>query len=324
MNNLTDFLINPNETGVCVKTYTVGLEKIEEFYQHTHDLVSKFKLGGTSEFVDRILSKDINEQRWELKFRLATAFSFMIANEKKCKPQVCDFFKFKPEDLETIEDSNISQHYKYRRFFTGGFLTSRIYPEHTEILYVDFKISKRKKLVLIEVISLKETGLKLFDDLISCLPVLQTSVTEISKRKSHSEKNIFKVYPMAIDLWIDEEDKFLLNENLKNFLNASVKYYFQKEFRTSIILSSIAVESIFAELFEEAYKKTAPDIPLGGLIKQVKEKIPIPEDISVKISDLNKARIASVHRSEDPVSDKDSIVSMMGVAALIKWYLENY
>ena len=56
-----------------------------------------------------------------------------------------------------------------------------------------------------------------------------------------------------------------------NFLEASINYYSQKEWRTSIILSSIAVEGIFAELYEEEYKKNVPDIPLGGLIKEVEK-----------------------------------------------------
>jgi len=80
----------------------------------------------------------------------------------------------------------------------------------------------------------------------------------------------------------------------------------------------------YGELYEETYKNNAPDIPLGGLIKQVEEKISLPTELSRKISDLNKARIASVHRSENPVSDKDSIISMMGVTSLTMWYFDNY
>ena len=177
---------------------------------------------------------------------------------------------------------------------------------------------------MIELLSLNEIGFSLFNDLISCLPVLNDSFEKISQRKSHSEKYIFKLYDMVVKLWINEEDRFLLNENLKNFLSASIRYYTIKEWRTSIVLSSIAVESIFAELYEEEYKENVPDIPLGGLITEVEKKISLPSDWKKKIQELNKARIASVHRSENPVSDKDAIVSMMGSTSLLMWYFENY
>ena len=325
MQKLLKFLSNPHKTGLYIKTYKLELDKIDEFYEYTKSVRHSRK--DDRDFIQKLFDRDKGDQKRFLRGRLGIAFSHIIRDEfNKLKPEICDFFKIKPEDLKEVQDeaTKVPPIYKLGRFVSGGFLRSRTYPEHFELLHIDFKISKRKKMIMIELTSLKEIGLKLFDDLISCLPIISDSLVEISNRKSHSERYIFKLYAMGVKLWVNEEDKFLLNENIKNFINASVNYYAWEEWRTSIVLSSIAVESIFAELFEEEYKKNAPDIPLGGLIKQVKEKISLPVELSKKISALNKARIASVHRSENPVSDKHSIISMMGATSLIMWYFDNY
>lgn len=325
MQKLREFLSNPHKAGLHIKTYKLELDKIDEFLEHTK--VAMYSRKGSVSFVQELFDRDERDQKRFLIFRLESAFTHIIRDEfDKLKPEICDFFRFKPEDLKEVQDEPTKAPYAYklRRFVRGGFLISRIYPEHLELLHTDFKISKRKKIVMIELTSLRETGLKLFDDLISCLPIISDSLVEITNRESHSERYIFRLYAMGVRLWAAEEEKFLLNENIRGFINASVNYYARKEWRTSIVLSSIAVESIFAELFEEEYKKNAPDIPLGELVKQVKEKISLPIELSKKISALNRARIASVHRSENPVSDKHSIISMMGVSSLIMWYFDNY
>jgi hypothetical protein len=318
MEKIIKFLSNPYDTGLNIKIYRLDLEKLAEFVTHTRSSVSE------RDFIEKLLKRDEVEQKRYLSDRLNSALSQVIRDE--LAPEICEYFQFRPEDLDTQisdDEKRIPGRWIYRRF-VRGFLRPRIYPKYLEILHVDYKISKRNKVMMIELVSLKEIGLKLFGDLISCLSGLSDSLIEISSRKSHSEKYIFKLYPLVVQLWVDEENRFLLNENIKNFINASIRYYTMREWRTSIVLSSIAVESIFAELYEEAYKKNAPDIPLGGLIKQVEKIITLPEDLSKKIYDLNKTRIASVHRSENPVSDKDAIISLMGVTSLSMWYFDNY
>lgn len=329
MKKLLRFLANPHKTGLYIRTYRLELEKIEEFLEYAKSLRIPIMRGRTDDrgFIQQLFDRDERDQKRFLRDRLAIAFSHILRDQfDKLKPEIRDFFRINTEDLKEVQDdpTTVPPSYKLRRFVRGAFLSSRIYPEHFELLNIDFKISKRKKMIMIELTSLKELGLKLFDNLISCLDILSDSLVEISNRKSHSERYIFRLYPMAVKLWVTEEEKFLLNENIKNFINASVNYYSWKEWRTSVVLSSIAVESIFAELYEEEYKKTAPDIPLGGLIKKVEKKISIPIELRDKISALNKARIASVHRSENPVSDKDPIIAMMGATSLIMWYFENY
>ncbi len=151
---------------------------------------------------------------------------------------------------------------------------------------------------------------------------MEKSIKVLSHKKTYAENNYLKIYPLVLKLYLSIEVKFFSNKGVYDFLNASINYHFDNEWRTSIVLSSIATESILAELYEEKYRKSPPDIPLGGLKKLVEKKISFPDNISDKINDMNECRIASVHRSENPVNDKESIIAMMGVISLVIWYLD--
>jgi len=198
MEKLLKFLSNPHNTGLNIKTYKLELDKIAEFYNYARG--SRYSRRDERDFIETLFDRDERDQKRYFMDRLTYALSILIRNE--LKPEICDFFKFKPEDLEVVndDDKRVPVYVRFRRF-VRGFLRPRIYPEHFELLHIDYKISKRKKIIMIELISLKEIGLKLFDDLISCLPVLSDSLVEISNRKSHSEKYIFKLYSMGVQLW---------------------------------------------------------------------------------------------------------------------------
>jgi HEPN domain-containing protein len=107
---------------------------------------------------------------------------------------------------------------------------------------------------------------------------------------------------------------------LKSFISGAVRYINSREWRTSIVLSAITVESILAELYEDASKEPAPDTPLGDLFRKVKEKIDIPPDIVDAINMTNEARIAAVHRSPSPISDRDATNALFGAIKLTLWY----
>lgn len=326
METITNFLNKPHITGLHVLICKMELSKIAEFIDHVNEnySIEGFKtIGGIAvikRFVDR--AKRGEKLGGRLSYRLSEAVARIIMKEDK--PEICDYFNVSPEELENTRKDEGYAGFRRMQRLISGFFNSKLFPEHLEVLYIDTRISKDKKNILIELVSLKEIGFKIFNDFISCLPVLNDSFEKISQKKSHSEKYIFKLYDLVVQLWIDLEDKFIFNDNIANFLTASITYYDEEEWITSIILNSIAVESIFAELYEEEYKKNAPDVPLGNLIKEVEKKISLPSDLKKKLQALNKVRIASVHRSENPVSDKDTIISMMGITSLIIWYFDNY
>lgn len=328
METIINFLSNPHTTGLYVLIYKIELNKIAEFIDHVNEnyMTEGYQITPGSHLIKRFVEMEKRESgRGEerISARLSVAIAHIISKEDR--PEIVEYFNISPEDLAQMR-STADYETRVRRVqrLVLGFFKSKLFPKHLEVLYMNYRISKDEKNMLIELISLKKIGFKIFNDFISCLPVLNDSFKEVSQRKSHSERYIFKLYDTVVSLWIALENKFLLNDNLENFLTASITYYADEEWRTSVILSSLGVESIFAELYEEAYVMNAPDIALGGLITRVKEKISFPSDLMEKIEGLNKARIASVHRSENPVSSKDAIISMMGNTCLIIWYFDNY
>ena len=56
--------------------------------------------------------------------------------------------------------------------------------------------------------------------------------------------------------------------------------------------SSLKVsESVLADLYEEEFKRPAPDVPLGDLFGQVKDKIDFPVEVASAIDTANKAEL---------------------------------
>lgn len=124
---------------------------------------------------------------------------------------------------------------------------------------------------------------------------------------------------MAVRFWLEDEASISIPSDLKSFLIGAIDYLSSQEYRTSIVLSAITVESILADLYEEKYKSLAPDIPLGDLLGHVKNKISFPPDILSAIETTNRARIAAVHRSRLPVSEREAINALFGATAFAQW-----
>jgi len=339
METIIKFLKNPQNQGLHVNKYKIELSKIAEFIDHVKENYGIPNIpqrgGDGKEIINTFVEREkitVKVRDHRLSQRLKNALILIILKEDK--PEIGDYFSISNEELESQRSIPGAQapgaFYRMQRRFTptgppglSGFMDSMLFPKHFDVLYIDYRLSKDQENILFEFVSLNEIGFKMFNDLILCLPILSDSFEKVSQRKTYCEKYIFKIYDLVVQLWIKLEDKFIFNDNIENFLTASIKYYTEEEWITSIILSSISVESILAELYEDEYKKSAPDIPLGQLIKEVGKKISFPSDLKKKIQALNDARIASVHRSENPVSDKDTIISMMGITCLLIWYFDK-
>jgi hypothetical protein len=125
-------------------------------------------------------------------------------------------------------------------------------------------------------------------------------------------------------LWLNDSGSIAIPSDLRSFLHGAIRYIFSSEWRTSIVLSAISVESVLADLYEEMHKIPAPDIPLGDLFRQVKEKIDFPPEIARAINMTNEARIAAVHRSRFPVSDREAINALYGAINFTSWYVSKF
>ena len=204
-----------------------------------------------------------------------------------------------------------------------GVFESRIFRDINDVVVIDAEERGRYELLL-EVTSIKKEGLMRFYNFIKAIPRVGNTVTEIRKRKTHSSRYTFRPYPLAVRLWLTDKGAVTVPEDLRDFLNASIRYHSGEEWRTSIVLSAIAVESVLADLYEEQYKEYAPNVPLGELYHKVKERIQFSSEIMNAIEMVNEARISAVHRSRFPVSDREAVNALYGASIFVMWYSTNF
>lgn len=200
---------------------------------------------------------------------------------------------------------------------------SRITTEANDALAVGRKrIGKGKW--MFDIVALKKEGLSEFKSKIKCIPALKKGMKKLKENKQHSARYTFRPYPLATKLWLKDEASILLHADLKGFLEGAIDYFFSSEWRTSIVLSAITVESVLADLYEEKCKEPAPDKPLGELFRLVKENAELPAKVESAIDTTNKSRISAVHRSRHPVGSREAIYAMYGAVNASIWYVSQY
>lgn len=200
---------------------------------------------------------------------------------------------------------------------------SRILPEVSDILSIN-RTHVGKGKWLFDVVTIKKDGLKVFQKHLHCIPPFKKELKSLKEKRQYSTRHTFRPYPLATKLWLRHEASVHVPPDLKSFLEGAIDYFFSGEWRTSIVLSAITVESILADLYEEKYKKPAPDTPLGELYRLVKEKIDFPSEIAGAIDMANKSRISAVHRSRFPVSDREATNALYGATNFTLWYASEF
>jgi hypothetical protein len=196
---------------------------------------------------------------------------------------------------------------------------SRMIPEVKDVVSVGKERLEEKK-VLFDVVSIKKVGISAFAKCLKDIPPLSERMEILKEKQQFSQRYVYRPYPLAVSLFLEDEASVTVTPDLKSFLAGAVRYISSGEWRTSIVLSAITVESILADLYEEEYKKPAPDVPLGDLFRQVKEKLSLPSEIQNAITTTNEARIAAVHRSRLPVSAREAINALFGATNLTLWH----
>ena len=200
---------------------------------------------------------------------------------------------------------------------------SRIHQEAKDVFSIERKHVAKKKW-LFDVSTIKEPSLATFKNLFQCIPTIKERMKILKERRHFSARYTFRPYPLVAELWLQDDASIIVPPDLKSFLHGAIRYIHSAEWRTSIVLSSITVESELADLYEEKFKKPAPDTPLGDLLRQVREKIDFPPEIVGAIEITNRARIAAVHRSRLPVSDREAINALYGATNFTIWYSSHF
>ena len=174
--------------------------------------------------------------------------------------------------------------------------------------------------------SIKKVGVSELLECVKSISLLGVKVGVLKQiRQTFSSRFTFRPYPLAVRLWLQKRAHTMLPKDLRDFLEGAVKYHESKEWRTSIVLSAIAVESLLADLYENHYRRFAPrKATLGDLYVEVKKKNIFPDKISEGISMVNDARIAAVHRSRYVVADREATNALYGATNFVLWYCLNY
>jgi len=223
-------------------------------------------------------------------------------------------------------DKEDAKYYTYLEQAENIFKT-RILKNKLDVIHYDDitkRIAKNKLLKIYEITSIKKDTLYLFKNFLKKILHIDETFEITKERFTHSSRYVYRLYTYALELWFKDESSIYIPKDLINLIKAASEYHREKEWRTSVIISAIVIESILADIYEEEKKENAPDVPLGVLFEQVKKIAKIPNEIQSVISAVNQARIASVHRSKSPVSDRDADIALYGTTKTIMWFVKNY
>jgi hypothetical protein len=160
------------------------------------------------------------------------------------------------------------------------------------------------------------------------VPEINKSLRIIKQEPHHSSRLVFDPYPAAVSAWIRGQSA---TENIPryvlDYLQAAFEYYDDREWRTSVVLSAIALETLLAEMFENEFHKQAPDVPLGALKKRIEKTFQkarksqaFPDEILDWIDKTNAARIAAVHRGGRELSMRETLEAHRGLVKVALWY----
>ena len=331
MEHIVKYLSNPLQTGVNYGQLIVDFSALEKLLRDIAAIPKK----STSESKELIKTADsIKEEGYldldEIKehFNKAMAYFVLLKECPKEIPQYLFGQKEVPRRIFVHRGRIVARGGVYRRYRRllrlPQVFESHILDDVNDVIVVEIGETGDGNVFLFEITTIKEEGFSRFHNFIKCVPHIGDTVKEIRKRKTYSSRYTFRPYPFAVRLWLRHEKTVTVPKDLRDFLRGSIRYHSEEEWRTSIVLSAIAVESVLADLYEEQYKEYAPNVPLGDLYYKVKDTISFPSHVTGAIEMVNEARISAVHRSRFPVSDREATNALYGATTFIMWYSSKF
>ena len=110
-----------------------------------------------------------------------------------------------------------------------------------------------------------------------------------------------------------------VSRDIIDLLNAAIEYMDKREWRMSIILSALSVETILGDIYEELTRKNAPAAPIGYLIQEINKIKKFPPSANKKLKNVNRMRRIAVHRGTTIFNEKDAITTLMGAIQFLIW-----
>ncbi len=320
MSDVLSYINDPNKTGVYCISISVTISSLNELFKEI-DKESKssdrFKLPkeeriarAPSSYVARIAGEDI-----------ATALDYLsilqpskgILSSPKVLP-VREFKAISPRDM------GFSEHLGHPHFasWSGGFIAPNLTLVGTkDAIYTKMRYVENE--LRLNIISMNEKGCKVFEELFESIPIINRDIKISKINQKYSSRYCSEPMIAAIVLWMNTLGHAMVPEDIHKYLQSSVVYYEKEEWRISILLAAIAVESILAEIYEEYYHEVAPSDPLGLLKDKIERKTKFPPSVLKNIELVNQCRISAVHRSSTPVGSKEARNAVVEATKFIHW-----
>lgn len=325
---IVEYLKNPMKTGVFNCQVTLDLSKIGKLYEY---LLEHVKSRPVKTRIRRELRKIQKDEHY---------FSFKEAmdNFSHAVYDMLEMEKY-PEQIEKLYDwqtkdvTEVGFEEPIPEIFSTTILSDLndvlsiqiLKPDEDETEDMVFQCKDLNEIAL-DITSVKKEGVTFFLKSLKTIPVIgKATVVGKNPTETHSSRYTFSPYALAVRLWLEKEASKFIPKDLRDFLTNSSKYYTSEEWRTSIVLSAIACESLLADLYEEEHREPTPSkATLGELFEYTEKKVSFPRNIAKAITMTNNARISAVHRSRFPVSDREAINALYGTINFAMWYFSRF
>lgn len=180
-------------------------------------------------------------------------------------------------------------------------------PTLNDAMFVEFSAPKD---CILKVTSVKKDCLSAYSSFLESIPIIKQNLTSSSLVKRHSSSYCLNPYASAVSLWGSKVALEKLPEHLVKFFEGSLNYFGHEEWRTSILISAIIVESILADMYEEEFHEPAPDESIGKLLNKIENDI--PNNILKAVRLTNNQRKVAVHRGVMELSKKEALNALLG------------
>ncbi|TET18771.1 hypothetical protein E3J74_09195 [Candidatus Bathyarchaeota archaeon] len=320
-----NYLFDPNKLGVYFTTVEISISSLKKLFQEIHEFDKKTEVGRTQDF--KLLEREIPSHysseavtQWAIE-DLSKALNHLNIYEPK--EGILSSKILRPQTLVTTQYLGFIRRRAQIDKSTGAFFPDAYLKPNICLLNtmdaISVKPSFHSPNLIIDVFSVKQSGSQTFRKLIDSIPIIGEKAEIIERGKKHSSRYCYEPYPAAAMLWTSTIAYGTIPEDLLNFFDGSIRYWEKQEWRISIILSAIAVESILAEIYEEQFHKIAPPDPLGALRDKIEKKQKFPPKTRNDINLVNQSRIASVHRSSMQVGEREARNALMGAIRFTHW-----
>jgi hypothetical protein len=316
METILKYLRNPMQVGVHNIVFTLdlsevieSLKKLAEQYATTGSQFRRERIEEALERLQHIPAYGHSEDP----FDILTSAILQIAMVPGSPKEIRDLFF---TEVEGESQTMLYFHRKHPPLFHSTTMAEDI------VLVEKTRVEKREW--LFNATTIGDAAMSFYKGCLQAVPSIKDSMKVRKEQKRFSSRFVYRPYPLSVRLWLKHDISIAMPTDLKAFLKSAIDSYLDSQWRTSIVLSAIAVESVLADLYEEKRKTPAPDVPLGNLFDEVKKDINFPSEISAAVDATNNARIAAVHRSRFPVSDRDAVNALFGATNLAMYYCEQF